>query len=226
LEQGQAPDTEVGRVYVYDLDDWDLPDKKFYWDTKEHPNFSLHQDTGMLTMRHGTRDGKYHLRFRVYDRKHTQVDVPANVTVTVREITHEAVTSSGSIRIAGISDEDFIRIWDYRVGFPIGSNFFLISPRGSITLAGFLLFSRPKILSRAKSINCVINWPSFWLSIGKMWIFLASSYVNNVLPLRMSASLPMALPITNPSNLTALSSSIEKRFVSSSFFFFKKRKSF
>ncbi|XP_059351786.1 neural-cadherin-like [Daphnia carinata] len=111
---GQAPDTEVGRVYVYDLDDWDLPDKKFYWDTKEHPNFSLHQDTGMLTMRHGTRDGKYHLRFRVYDRKHTQVDVPANVTITVREITHEAVTSSGSIRIAGISDEDFIRIWDYR----------------------------------------------------------------------------------------------------------------
>ena len=113
--QGQAPDTEVGRVYVYDLDDWDLPDKKFYWDTKEHPNFALHQDTGMLTMRHGTRDGKYHLRFRVYDRKHTQVDVPANVTIVVREITHEAVTSSGSIRVAGITDEDFIRIWDYRV---------------------------------------------------------------------------------------------------------------
>lgn len=179
----------------------------------------------MLTMRHGTRDGKYHLRFRVYDRKHTQVDVPANVTVTVREITHEAVTSSGSIRIAGISDEDFIRIWDYRVSFPIGSNFFLISPRGSITLAPlFLLFSRPKILSRAKSINCVINWPSFWLSIGKMWIFLASSYVNNVPPLRMSASLPTALPITNPSNLTALSSSIEKRFVSSSFFILLKKK--
>lgn len=112
---GQSPDTEVGRVFVYDLDDWDLPDKKFYWDTKEHPYFSLHQDTGMLTMRHGTREGKYHLRFRVYDRKHTQVDVPANVSITVREITHEAVISSGSIRIAGITDEDFIRIWDYKV---------------------------------------------------------------------------------------------------------------
>ncbi|XP_059485823.1 neural-cadherin isoform X5 [Neocloeon triangulifer] len=111
---GQAPDTEIGRVYVYDLDDWDLADKKFYWDGPEHRNFKLNEDTGMITMRHGTRDGKFHLRFKVYDRKHTQTDVPANVTVTIREIPHEAVINSGSIRIAGISDEDFIRVWNYQ----------------------------------------------------------------------------------------------------------------
>ncbi|CAH1368609.1 neural-cadherin isoform X9 [Tenebrio molitor] len=112
--QGQAPETEIGRVYVYDLDDWDLPDKKFYWETTEHPRFKLNEDTGMISMKHGTRDGKYHLRFKVYDRKHTQTDVPANVTVTVKEIPHEAVVNSGSVRIAGITDEDFIRIWDYK----------------------------------------------------------------------------------------------------------------
>ncbi|KAE8737624.1 hypothetical protein FOCC_FOCC016911, partial [Frankliniella occidentalis] len=111
---GQAPDTEIGRVYVYDLDDWDLPDKMFYWESSEHTNFKLNEHTGMITMRHGTRDGKYHLKFKVFDRKHTQTDVPANVTVTVREIPHEAVINSGSIRISGISDEDFIRVWDYR----------------------------------------------------------------------------------------------------------------
>ncbi|KAI8117964.1 Neural-cadherin, partial [Lucilia cuprina] len=52
--------------------------------------------------------------FKVYDRKHTQTDVPANVTVTVREIPHEAVINSGSVRLSGITDEDFIRVWNYR----------------------------------------------------------------------------------------------------------------
>ncbi|KDR14826.1 Neural-cadherin [Zootermopsis nevadensis] len=111
---GQAPDTEIGRVYVYDLDDWDLPDKKFYWEGAEHPRFKLNEDSGMITMRHGTHDGRYHLKFKVYDRKHTQTDVPANVTVTVREIPHEAVVNSGSVRISGLTDEDFIRVWNYR----------------------------------------------------------------------------------------------------------------
>ncbi|XP_045472649.1 neural-cadherin isoform X1 [Harmonia axyridis] len=112
--QGQSPETEIGRVYVYDLDDWDLPDKKFYWEGPDHPRFKLNEDTGMISMRQNTRDGKYHLKFKVYDRKHTQTDVPANVTVTVKEIPHEAVVNSGSVRIAGITDEDFIRIWDYK----------------------------------------------------------------------------------------------------------------
>nr|MBE5724508.1 Cadherin-N [Cucujiformia] len=93
---------------------WDFPDKKFYWEGPEHPRFKLNEDTGMISMRQNTRDGKYQLKFKVYDRKHTQTDVPANVTVTVKEIPHEAVVNSGSVRIAGITDEDFIRIWDYK----------------------------------------------------------------------------------------------------------------
>ena len=60
---------------------------------------------------------RYELHFLVYDRKHTQTNVPANVTVIVREIPEEAVLKSGSLRIHGISDEDFIRIWDYKVSF-------------------------------------------------------------------------------------------------------------
>ncbi|XP_048509175.1 neural-cadherin isoform X2 [Athalia rosae] len=111
---GQSPDTDIGRVFVYDLDDWDLPDKKFYWEGLEHAQFKLNDETGMISMKSGTHDGKYNLRFKVYDRKHTQTDVPANVTVTVKTIPHEAVINSGSVRISGITDEDFIRIWNYK----------------------------------------------------------------------------------------------------------------
>jgi len=57
--QGQAPDTEIGRVYVYDLDDWDLPDKKFYYyEGSDHVRFKLNEDTGMITMKHGTQEGR------------------------------------------------------------------------------------------------------------------------------------------------------------------------
>jgi hypothetical protein len=111
------PDTEIGRVYVYDLDDWDLPDKKFFWKDREnpHPRFLLDEDTGMITMKADSRPGKYELEFTVYDRYHTQLGIAANVTVIVKDLPHEAVANHGSIRIHGISDEDFIRIWDYRV---------------------------------------------------------------------------------------------------------------
>jgi hypothetical protein len=60
-------------VYVYDKDDWDIADKTFKWVRDEaHPYFSLNMDTGMITMKHGVREGKYSLKFRVQDRKHTQ----------------------------------------------------------------------------------------------------------------------------------------------------------
>ena len=61
---------------------------------------------------------RYELEFQVFDRYHTQYRVPANVTVIVQDIMKEAVINSGSIRIAGVSDEDFIRIWDYKVKCP------------------------------------------------------------------------------------------------------------
>nr|CAD7261696.1 unnamed protein product [Timema shepardi] len=110
----QAPDSEIGRVFVNDLDDWDLPDKMFYWEGAEHPRFKLDGDTGMITMRHGTKEGRYHLRFKVDDRKHSQTDVPANVTVTVQGLPHEAIINSGSIRIAGLTDEDLVRVVSHK----------------------------------------------------------------------------------------------------------------
>ncbi|MCL4133902.1 UNVERIFIED_CONTAM: hypothetical protein GTU68_064760, partial [Idotea baltica] len=106
--------TPIGRVNVLDLDDWDLSDKKFFWANSIHPNFSLNEDDGMISMLRGTQEGSFFLRFHVHDMKRTQIDVKANVTVTIKDITEEDVINSGSVRIAGISAEDFIRVWDYK----------------------------------------------------------------------------------------------------------------
>ena len=98
--RGEAPTSEIGRVHVNDLDDWDLPDKTFSWNAgkPQYPYFSLNTDTGTITMKHGAPEGRYVLKFKVYDRKHTQTDVPANVTVIIKKIPHEAVVNSGSFQ--------------------------------------------------------------------------------------------------------------------------------
>ncbi|XP_015784984.1 neural-cadherin [Tetranychus urticae] len=111
--KGHSPPTEIGRVHVEDQDDWDLPDKKFLWeDHIAHENFELNAHTGMIMMKNVT-EGSYFLRFKVFDRKHTQ-EVLANVTVTVREIPEEAIYKSGSLRVSGVTAEDFVRTYDWQ----------------------------------------------------------------------------------------------------------------
>lgn len=108
---GQAPDTPIGRIFVNDLDDWDLEDKKFYWNDVENHRFKLDEETGMLTMRRGAREGKYRLHFKVYDRKHIQ-ETSANITVSVKHLPYEAIVHSGSMRVVGLTDEQLISNWD------------------------------------------------------------------------------------------------------------------
>ena len=64
--QGKMPDTVIGRVYVEDPDDWDLPDKTFSWlEGEDYRHFELNTDTGNITMKYGTPNGTYPLRFEV-----------------------------------------------------------------------------------------------------------------------------------------------------------------
>ncbi|EAT33862.1 AAEL013873-PA [Aedes aegypti] len=96
--KGESPNADIGRVYVDDLDDWDLPDKTFNWrDGYSADHFALNTDTGMITMLQGTRGGDYELH-----------SVSAKVLVTVKEIPEEAVDKSGSIRFYGITAEEFV----------------------------------------------------------------------------------------------------------------------
>ncbi|KAK8742316.1 hypothetical protein OTU49_001798, partial [Cherax quadricarinatus] len=46
--QGGGSEAPLGRVFVDDPDDWDLPDKSFHWRGAPHPLFSLNTHTGDL----------------------------------------------------------------------------------------------------------------------------------------------------------------------------------
>ncbi|ETN59226.1 DE-cadherin [Anopheles darlingi] len=113
--KGESPNTEVGRVYVDDPDDWDLPDKTFEWGSDNDglrgtANFDLNRDTGMITMLQGTGGGDYELQFVVHEQSNhfPRHSVTAKVTVTVKEIPEEAVDKSGSIRFHNVSAEEFV----------------------------------------------------------------------------------------------------------------------
>ena len=107
--KGEAPDTEIGRVYVEDPDDWDLPDKDFAW-VSPHEGFRLNSNNGMITLKSGTSNNTFLLKFLITEesqwvKNHT---VHAFVNVTVKEIPEEAVLKSGSIRFHGITAEQFV----------------------------------------------------------------------------------------------------------------------
>ncbi|XP_031367254.1 DE-cadherin isoform X2 [Apis dorsata] len=107
--KGEAPKTEIGRVYVNDPDDWDLPDKHFAW-ASTHEGFLLNQHTGMITLLSGISNDTFVLKFIVtehstYIPRH---QVNAYVNVTVKELPEEAVERSGSVRFFGMTAHDFV----------------------------------------------------------------------------------------------------------------------
>ncbi|KAH8372765.1 hypothetical protein KR009_004527 [Drosophila setifemur] len=111
--RGEAPDTDIGRVFVDDLDDWDLEDKEFRWkDGIEPDQFRLNPNTGMITMLQHTGEGEYELQFTVTE---SSMFVPthsvdADVTVVIRELPEEAVDKSGSVRFINVTKEEFISV--------------------------------------------------------------------------------------------------------------------
>lgn len=104
-------DITIGRVYVDDPDDWDLPDKVFVQlDSFEYFTLS-EEDRGMIVMRNTISEGKYFLRFNVTEENEPLIPrhtVFATVNITVKEIPEEAVVKSGSIRLQGITMEEFV----------------------------------------------------------------------------------------------------------------------
>ncbi|XP_041772887.1 DE-cadherin-like isoform X1 [Anopheles merus] len=112
--EGKLADTQLGRVYVSDPDDWDVSDKMFLWDemTPETNRklFKLNFNTGMITMIKGTPEGIYNLAFTVIEESSyfPRHNVSVRVTVTVKNISAKTVNQSGSIRFYNVTAETFI----------------------------------------------------------------------------------------------------------------------
>ncbi|XP_076295603.1 DE-cadherin isoform X2 [Lasioglossum baleicum] len=109
--KGEAPATEIGRVYVNDADDWDLPEKDFQWAPgMSHDGFLLDKNTGMITLLPGTSNDTFFLQFQVTEHSDNfkTHKVYAYVNVTVKELPEEAVARSGSVRFYGITAEQFV----------------------------------------------------------------------------------------------------------------------
>lgn len=117
---GPDRDIEIGRVFVDDPDDWDLPDKVFVQQNL-FDEFSLSRtNNGMILMKPTTSAGKYVVNYEVTESHEPDIPthtVKAVVTITIKEIIEEAVRKSGSIRMQGSTIEEF-------VGEPMGEHGF------------------------------------------------------------------------------------------------------
>ncbi|KAK7058680.1 Cadherin, partial [Halocaridina rubra] len=109
---GKAKETEIGRVYVNDLDDWDLSDKNFTWAKSSHSNFYLDENSGMIKVIHTSIETSYNLDFYVFDRKHLQ-KVRTTVNLKVKHVSDQAIRNAGSVRLVNISEKEFVSQWDH-----------------------------------------------------------------------------------------------------------------
>ncbi|KAH9500892.1 hypothetical protein Btru_069141, partial [Bulinus truncatus] len=108
--QGNFSDVDIGRVYVDDPDDWDLPDKEFnnLQPATMQNYFSVASDSGMISMKKDVPVGTYNFQVSVFDKKFSST-VIGSVTVTVNQLSDEAVRKSGSVRLSDITAEEFIK---------------------------------------------------------------------------------------------------------------------
>ncbi|XP_045108970.1 neural-cadherin-like isoform X2 [Portunus trituberculatus] len=104
--QGQFPAMVIGSVHVTDSDDHDRQDKTFQLEQSSGleaaTHFTVDLYTGDITMLRGTPAGTHTLTVTVHDSFREEVAVGVT-TITVVELTQDALTQSGSLRLANIS---------------------------------------------------------------------------------------------------------------------------
>uniref|UniRef100_A0A1I7XFP4 Cadherin domain protein n=1 Tax=Heterorhabditis bacteriophora TaxID=37862 RepID=A0A1I7XFP4_HETBA len=110
---GKLKKTNIGRVYVEDLDDWDLGDKTFTW-RQSLSGFDL-SPRGEITMDANMAPGTYHMSANVHDNRRSE-DAVGHVTVIVQVVPEVAFVNQGAMQLLIAEGtnlhypEDFIRV--------------------------------------------------------------------------------------------------------------------
>lgn len=100
---------DIGHVYVDDGDHSDYFDKEFHW----HPNttaskyFNVAEIGGFISAKSKVPAGIHTLNFLVVDDFRDE-KAEATVVIDVRNIAEEDIRNSGSLRLSGLSLEDFV----------------------------------------------------------------------------------------------------------------------
>ncbi|XP_014671491.1 PREDICTED: putative neural-cadherin 2 [Priapulus caudatus] len=100
-------DTPIGTVYAPDEDDWDIVDKTFAMVAPPPEKFSVDAGDGTIRIKDKTPSGQYTFKVDVTDETMNR-KVTSTVNVEVRGIWDDAVFSSGSLRINGVTAREFI----------------------------------------------------------------------------------------------------------------------
>ncbi|KAM3928305.1 neural-cadherin-like isoform 2-T2 [Leptodactylus fuscus] len=101
--KGILPTVILGKVPAPDLDDWEH--KMYHLESKSRI-FSVHDSSGLLTIREGAMPGVYKVRVRVTDG--VWPDVVSIIKVVLITMMEEEASNAVAIRLKGITAEQFI----------------------------------------------------------------------------------------------------------------------
>ncbi|KRY66373.1 Cadherin-related hmr-1, partial [Trichinella pseudospiralis] len=97
----------IGQVYVEDLDDWDLVDKNFTMVHGPRQYFTI-DNHGTIVMSHTAPVGEYHILADVWDRVREE-RAQGEVVIVVEELVQEALDNAVSLKLQGLTAEEFVR---------------------------------------------------------------------------------------------------------------------
>ncbi|XP_061877314.1 neural-cadherin isoform X1 [Entelurus aequoreus] len=168
--RGLQPTTVLGKVHAPDPDDWD--NKTYVFEGPAPTFFILQQQSGLLLIKDYTPSGTHLLQVRVSDG--VWQDVVSSVLVHVRDLPHEALHRSASLRLADLTAQDFLRPRGRQAsGYQLLADF--LSEMLSVATSDVFLFSLADVKDqRMLDVHLAVRGGASFLQPEKVHGYLAA----------------------------------------------------